>query len=191
MARTGDTFTPLSDGVITLREFVDDDATWLAEASADPEIPRFTMVPIGITAAEYLDWIQRGREITDPGRGRRLLIADAKTGAPLGSAGIGEVRPEVQTAEVFYWVAAPARRRGVATRTVRLLAQWSFTVLGLARLELFTQVDNVASQAVATSAGFVREGILRSLRPVHGVRTDLVLFSQLPTDTPATATRTR
>ena len=41
------TFTPLSDGVITLRAIRVDDAAWLAEASRDPEIPRFTMIPVG------------------------------------------------------------------------------------------------------------------------------------------------
>jgi RimJ/RimL family protein N-acetyltransferase len=53
--------------------------------------------------------------------------------------------------------------------------------LGLIRLELITDVDNVASQGVAQKAGFQREGVLRShLRHPDGHRRDSVMFSLLP-----------
>ena len=42
--------------------------------------------------------------------------------------------------------------------------------------------DNVASQRVARSAGFQREGLCRAFLPVRGRRTDDVLFGMLPGD---------
>ncbi len=45
------------------------------------------------------------------------------------------------------------------TRALRLLAAYAFGSLGLARLELYTLLDNVASQRVAERAGFVRAGV--------------------------------
>jgi RimJ/RimL family protein N-acetyltransferase len=54
--------------------------------------------------------------------------------------------------------------------------------LGLQRLELMTDVDNVVSQGVAQRAGFTREGLLRSYE-THGCgRIDVVMFSLVPSD---------
>ncbi len=59
-------------------------------------------------------------------------------------------------AEVGYMLAAGARGRGVASRTVQLLAGWAFGTLGLERLELHIDRHNAASCAVAARTGFTR-----------------------------------
>ena len=41
---------------------------------------------------------------------------------------------------------------------------------------------NEASQRLAESAGFTREGTLRRYRTRHGEREDLIMFSLLPED---------
>ena len=79
-----------------------------------------------------------------------------------------------------YWVAPAARGRGVASRAVRLLADWGFRGLGLARIELTCGPDNVASQRVAERCGFTREGLLRSHMRFKGGRRDTVVFGLLP-----------
>jgi RimJ/RimL family protein N-acetyltransferase len=68
----------------------------------------------------------------------------------------------------------------VVTHAVRLLAQWAFTGLGLARLELTCSTDNEASQRVARRCGFAREGVLRSHVPGQGGRRDTVVYGLLP-----------
>ena len=50
----------------------------------------------------------------------------------------------------------------MATRAVKLLSDFGLDELQLKRLEIRTEVDNLASQAVAEKAGFTREGVLRS-----------------------------
>ena len=69
-----------------------------------------------------------------------------------------------------------------ARRAVRLLSTWALSELGLERLELLAHPGNAASQALAQSAGFTREGLLRRYRRRHGVREDLVMFSRLAED---------
>jgi RimJ/RimL family protein N-acetyltransferase len=54
--------------------------------------------------------------------------------------------------------------------------------LGVARLELWTETNNVRSQHVAERSGFIREGVLRSFREVEGRRFDAILYSLLPSD---------
>jgi RimJ/RimL family protein N-acetyltransferase len=56
---------------------------------------------------------------------------------------------------------AGARRRGVATRAVRLLAEWARRELGLTRIEILPHHDNAASRRVAQKAGFRDTGDLK------------------------------
>ena len=77
-------------------------------------------------------------------------------------------------------MAAHARRQGVATRAVRLMAHWAFEDLEVKRLELLTNLGNEASEGVALKCGFQREGVLRSARIIKGERVDLTLFALLP-----------
>jgi RimJ/RimL family protein N-acetyltransferase len=82
---------------------------------------------------------------------------------------------------IGYWVAEPARGRGVCTRALRLLATWALESLELQRVELITDPENAASQRVAEKVGFLREGVLRAhLRHPDGRRRDSVMFSLLP-----------
>jgi RimJ/RimL family protein N-acetyltransferase len=60
--------------------------------------------------------------------------------------------------EIGYWVAAEARGRGVATRAVRLLADWGRAELGLTRIDVLPHRDNAASRRVAEKAGFTETG---------------------------------
>jgi RimJ/RimL family protein N-acetyltransferase len=79
-------------------------------------------------------------------------------------------------------VAAPARRQGVALRAVTLISGWALHELELERLELLVEPDNPASQRVAEAAGYMREGVLRSYRPMKGRRPDFIVYSLLPGD---------
>jgi [ribosomal protein S5]-alanine N-acetyltransferase len=85
-------------------------------------------------------------------------------------------------AEVGYWVAASRRRRGLAGTAVRLLSTWALAHAGFERLDLYANPANEASQRVAETAGFTREGLLRKLRYRQGEREDLYLFSRLAQD---------
>jgi len=85
-------------------------------------------------------------------------------------------------ATIGYWLLAEARGQGFATRAVRLTAEWALRELPLARLGLFAEPCNEASQRVAKRAGFQREGVLRSWSEIDGRRVDYVSYSLLPSD---------
>jgi RimJ/RimL family protein N-acetyltransferase len=87
----------------------------------------------------------------------------------------------LQTGHIGYWMTAEARGRGLTTAALRALSRWGIEDLGLGRVELVTDPENIASQRVAEKAGFQREGILRSmLLSRDGSRRDGVMFSLLP-----------
>lgn len=173
---------PLHDDTIALRLFVDADAEAIALACRDLEIPRWTFMAEGLTVPQAREWIRRADDALRNAKGLRLAIVDANDGRFLGQIGIGRLDWNEQVGEIFYWLAAEARGRGVAARAVRMLAAWAFDVLNLARIEIVVDPANDASQRVATAAGFTREGVLRSYQRFKDGRMDAVMFSRLPTD---------
>ena len=89
---------------------------------------------------------------------------------------------EPGVAQTGYWVAPESRGHGIAGAALQLLSRWALAHVDLARLQLFTDVDNPASMRVAERAGFTREGMLRNWYDLRGERRDAVTFSMLPGD---------
>jgi RimJ/RimL family protein N-acetyltransferase len=72
----------------------------------------------------------------------------------------------------------------VATQSLLRLTEWAFGEARVLRAYLLVDVDNAASNRVAEKAGYVREGVMRSLHLKGDLRSDTVLWSRLPTDPP-------
>lgn len=172
---------PLTDGVVIVRAFGPSDAQAFAEASQDPEILRWTLTEEGLTAGRVAAWIEEVARDMDRGGTARLAIVDAATDAVVGQVGLSPEWNE-STGELFYWLAAPARGRGLTARAVRLVAAWALAELGLARVAICVDSRNRPSLGVARTAGFVEEGMLRSAQRFKGERIDTVVFSRLPDD---------
>jgi RimJ/RimL family protein N-acetyltransferase len=150
----------LRDGDLVLRPMRREDAGAITAACQDPEIPRWTFVPSPYTRADAEQFIARVAEEAAAGTTVNLLAVDARDDHLLGSFGLMEIAREPGYGEIGYWVAAGARRRGVATRATRLLADWARTELGLTHLEILPHTDNGPSRRVAEKAGFRDSGAL-------------------------------
>jgi RimJ/RimL family protein N-acetyltransferase len=109
-----------------------------------------------------------------------LAIADEDQDRYLGAVVLFIREPG--TGELAYLVVPEARGRGLAAQAVRLVGDWTFTELGLTRLQLRIAPGNEASHAVARRAGYEREGVLRAGFVHRGVPVDVVMYSRLPTD---------
>ena len=172
----------LSDGVVSFRAWCREDVPWLVEVCQDPEIPRWTAVPSPYGEADARGFVAAQEDRRSAGEAAPFAIVSAADGELLGSLDVTMHDWRNGRAEIGYWIAAPARGRGVALRSVALAARWSFASLGLARLELLVEPDNPPSQRVAERAGFTHEGLLRSYRLMKGRRVDFLVYSLLPTD---------
>jgi RimJ/RimL family protein N-acetyltransferase len=172
----------LADGAIMLRPWHDADLEPMVAICRDPDVARFTRVPEPYTEADARTWLaaQAGRRRA--GEGLALAIVERGAALPVGTVGVRVDTDDREVAEFGYSVAPWARGRGLATAAVRILAAWTLREWRLARLQLTTHVDNVASQRVAERAGFQREGVLRSWAEIKGGRVDLVMYSLLPDD---------
>jgi RimJ/RimL family protein N-acetyltransferase len=147
----------------------------------DPDIKRFTRLPVPAPPDFPRTWLSRYEQGRRDGTSDVFAIED-ETGEFLGCAMAFGIEADARTGELGYLVAPAARGRGVGTAALRLLTEWGFAERGLYRLELMISVANEASKVVAERAGFVREGVLRSLYVKEGVREDHELWSRLETD---------
>jgi RimJ/RimL family protein N-acetyltransferase len=173
---------PFGDDVVHLRRWRTDDVSALYAAFSDPTVQRFSWPKLRpyseADAREFLAGQEEGRA-----RGTELELAAVTPDGRdllLGCVSLYAIDRDQGRAAVGYWLAPDARGRGIASRSVQLLAGWAFATLGLARLELTCSPENRASQRVAERCGFVREGLLRSHLAFKGGRRDTLLFSLLP-----------
>lgn len=181
----------LSDDVVTLRPWSRGDAEFIARASADPAIrryslphdrhgtpaPRPSIVDAKATIDEFTaNWQSFAASGTPSGVA--FAIMETSSGDVVGMCGVDDWSTE-DVAQIGYWLAAEARGRGYATRAVMLLTRWLFE-LGAGRVFLTIVAGNDASVAVARRAGFAYEGTLRSHGVWDGQRCDVMWFAALP-----------
>ena len=174
---------PLVDPPTALRPWRDTDIPSLVEICQDPEIPRWTHIPVPYGETDARAYMLA--RYTGPEAGVAapfaIVSADDDQGL-LGSITLMRINWEHGRGEVGYWVAARARAAGHATRAVCLICAWGFSSLGLERIELLAATGNPASQRVAERAGFTREAVLRSFWVGRDGRHDMVCFSLLAGD---------
>lgn len=148
----------LADDAIRLRAPSDADVPAITEACQDPDIQRFTFVPVPYGEQDARDWVGGAAAATVAGEALSLVISDVDDRADvLGTVAL--LRPDwvQRSIEIGYWVAPGARGRGLAVRAVTLLAPWALRTLDLGRVACVVDVDNAASRRVAQRAGFVAE----------------------------------
>jgi RimJ/RimL family protein N-acetyltransferase len=165
----------LREDLIVLRPWREDDADAVYAACQDPEIQHWIpVIPRPYTHEDARDFVGGAHGLG------QYQFAIAQEGEVVGSIGM-RVDDRKATGAIGYWCASARRGRGITTHAVRRLCRYALGDLGLERLELITDPENVASQRVATKVGFRREGVLRShLRHPDGRRRDSVMFSLLP-----------
>lgn len=170
----------LTDGVVVLDAFTLDDVAAHVAGEDEEQARRFGWYPARSSAetvrAAILRW-QEGWRVD----GRTRAFAVRSDGELVGGCEL-RLRDDA-AAEISYWVFPLHRRRGLASRAVRLACAYGFSDLGIARIELYVQPDNHASRGVARTAGFTEEGTLRSRElTVAGERRDMVLYARLASD---------
>ncbi|HEX7255109.1 MAG TPA: GNAT family N-acetyltransferase [Gaiellaceae bacterium] len=172
---------PLTDGVVRLRPWGEDgDAEAIVAACNDRAIAEFLdLIPSPYTHSDahaYLELCRVGWR--DGTTSNFAIVVD---GAAVGSIGVRWVEPDQGVAEVGYWMAPSARGRGVCSKALELVSRWVLERPGMARLQLRTDEENLASKRVAEKAGFTREGVLRSSHFNARLerRVDFVMYSLL------------
>ncbi|MBC9730112.1 GNAT family N-acetyltransferase [Streptomyces sp. TRM68367] len=159
--------------------------TWL-RGQSDPEFRRWNTPIAPVTDLHSARASLRVKTAgAQDGATAPFCVEDAKTGTALGHIGVNAINTALKIGRVGYWVLPEARGRCVATRALLLVARWSFTELGLHRLELDHAVGHEASCRIAERCGFRYEGTMRGAvfeEGRHDAFRDAHLHARLATD---------
>ena len=163
---------------VVLRPWRADDVDAVTAACQDPEIQRWTQVPVPYERTHAEGFVGGIAEQTRAGGGALFAVV-LPDGAFVGS--IGLFPPHEGVGEIGYWTAAPYRGRGLTSEAVRVLSEWAFTEHSLHRVQLLVHPANQGSRRVAERAGFLAEGVIRQRMQHRGRPADAVMYSRLPT----------
>lgn len=168
---------------LLLRPHRPEDAVDVRAYAEDPEAARWLpLLPSPYTAADACRWVEEQAPAAWGSGAAQFAVVETTSGRVIGSIGVPRVSWAARVGEMGYVIGAPWRGRGYATEAVVAVAAWAFGH-GMARLEVLTDVANIASQRVAVAAGFTREGVRRSAGPARdGGRADHVVWVRLPGD---------
>jgi [ribosomal protein S5]-alanine N-acetyltransferase len=174
---------PLTDGHVRLRMAAERDIPEILIAYQDD--PRLH-VRLGEdrppSGAQLGSRSERAADELEEGTRIHLTITEPEADDCRGQLSAQHFDWHHMRAEVGIWVAPQLRGRGVARHALRLAAGWLFESCALERLALLTDLDNEPMLRAAESAGFVREGVLRSYARERGQRVNSAILSLLPED---------
>ena len=177
----GESGTTLTIDDLVLRPWRPADAPELFAVCQDPEIARWVTIPQPFRLADADAFIENAMAMWRDGTGAPFAIVDAATDRLLGA--VTRFGPEGHQATFGLWLAADSRGRGVGTRALRLVSDWTFANTAAIRLDAFIMVGNEASNRMTERAGFQREGVLRAWDLHHGgLPVDCVVYSRIRGD---------
>jgi RimJ/RimL family protein N-acetyltransferase len=173
--------TTLTIDELVLRPWHPADAPALLTVCQDPEIARWVTIPQPFLPADANAFIENSSSMWRDGTGATFAIVDAADDRLLGA--VTRFGPDGHQATFGLWLAPEARGRGVGTRALRLVADWTFDTTDAIRLDAYIMVGNEASNRMTERAGFQREGIARAWDLHHdGVPVDCVVYSRIRGD---------
>ncbi len=165
-------------GGVLLRQHRADDAEAVFQQCSDPEMQRWTTVPVPYERHHVEGFFAHLARGWDDG-----TLAGFAVEADGRFAGTVDLRlGEARWAEVGFGLHPRARGRGVMTRALSTLLDWGFTELDLVGVHWRAVVGNHASRRVAEKCGFRVEGEVRGLLVARGQRDDGWVGSVLATD---------
>jgi len=175
----------LTDGVVRLRAYRDDDAEALAEAIRESSTSAGRWIPwahAGYDATTALDWIHQCKQDWLMGVGYEMVIVDASNDRILGGMGVNQRHREHGFANLGYWLRVSARGKGHVTRAGKLALTFAFGPAALSRIEIVAAHDNWPSRKAAKRIGGIFEGLLRNRLIINKAPVDAAMYSVVPGD---------
>lgn len=162
---------------VVLRPWRDTDIPALCAAAADPEIAAWSTLPQPFGLAQAQAFLEESRSMWRDGTGAAFAIVSASSGTLVGA--VTRYGPQGHQSTLGCWVVPEARGRGIGTRALRAVADWTLATTATIRLDAFIMVGNDVSERMTQRAGFQREGVLRAWELIDGQPVDCVAYSRI------------
>ena len=163
---------------ITIRKFERTDIPKKVEWVNNPENNQFLHYDIPICVEKTERWFN-----SHLGEDTRYDAVIEANGVPVGTIGLLSIDRKNSKAEYYIAMGEIAYKgKGVAREASLLILQYGFEVLGLNRIYLFTETENVTAQRLFERVGFVKEGLIRQDIVSHGRFVDRYVYGFLKGD---------
>lgn len=107
-------------------------------------------------------------------------VFDKEKQTLIGMVAINEFYHVFNMASLGYWIADSYQHKGYGKEALDALIEFCFSQLGLTRLEIVCDVDNLSSQYLALACGALKENIARNRFIFNDKPKDGVVFSLIP-----------
>ena len=165
----------MQDARITIRKFEKSDIPKKVEWINNPANNRFLHYNIPLSVEGTERWFDSHQGETT--RYDAVIEAD---GVPVGTIGLLSIDRKNSKAEYYIAMGETSYKgKGVAKEASKLILAYGFEELGLNRIYLFTEVDNITAQKLFERVGFKREGILKQDVYSHGAFADRIAYGYL------------
>jgi ribosomal-protein-serine acetyltransferase len=109
-----------------------------------------------------------------------LYIFDRHSDEFIGATGFHHQNWEIPSVEVGYWIRDSKSGAGLMTEAVNALTRYAFEVLGVKRIAITCDADNLRSKAIPERLGYQLEGRLKFHRrkPITNELSDTLVYAR-------------
>lgn len=157
---------------ITIRPFSKEDIPLKVKWINDPENNRYLHYNVPISIAGTEKWFES--HIGDTHRFDATIEAD---GNPCGTIGLLSI--DFLNSKAEYYIAmgeTELKGKGISTCASRLILEYAFNGLGLNKVYLYTETENIIAQRLFEKVGFKKEGCLKDDLFSHGKFVDRFIY---------------
>ena len=142
---------------VSIRKFLRGDIPKKVEWINNPENNQYLHYDIPISVSGTEKWFDS--HVNDESRYDAIIEAD---GIPIGTIGLLSIDKKNNKAEYYIAIGETKYKgKGIAKEASKLILAYGFGEIGLNRIYLYTEVENVAAQKLFERIGFIREGTAR------------------------------
>ena len=150
---------------ILIRPFQHSDANQFVEAVLESLQTVGIYMPWAIASYSIdnaLTWFDACAIARDASSAYEFGIFSHSDGQLLGGCGLNQINRRHNFCNLGYWVRESAQRQGVATKAIKLLADFAFGELKFTRLEIIIAEANISSERAAQKSGAIYECTARN-----------------------------
>lgn len=161
-----------------IRELRFDDLQTRVQWMNDPKVYSSMHFDLPVLMDNTISWYERIKN--NESRSDVVFIEDERI---VAFGGLTSKTEDTKKAELYIFVSPDSQHSGLGTAATLLLCEWGFTKLGLNKIYLYTNEDNLAAIRVYEKCGFVLEGRLRQeFLTAKGELKDRLYFGLLNSD---------
>lgn len=113
-------------------------------------------IQLPVTLESTINWYHRIQE-----NNKRRDFSFEKEGELVAMGGFTDIDEKVRKAELYIFVNPNLQGKGLGTESVKVMCEYGFEQMGLQKIYLHTNGDNLAARHIYEKIGFTLEGFMQ------------------------------